>query len=223
MAEKRSKENGLSDILNIYQEALKRRRKIEDLDLINLFFNPLRATIKQGRYDYTIVKAVYSATNLLELKVQGLLDKTLQRKERRRPKIWDSKETALSNVLTLTKPIQSLSKPLLSNNITQAYVELMIHRKRTRVYNTEPDRMSYDPIEIEPISIEEDKDKLLETIRLLKRSSIELPKLMREKTWDEATRILSILLHLAHEGKIKLHQKNFPRGTIIITYEGGKN
>ena len=215
--------NGIGEILNIYQEALKNRRKIEDLDLINLFFHPLRIKIQQGRYDYKLVKAVHSATNLLELKIQNLLDKTLQRKEHKRPEIWDSKEAALSSALTLTKPIRPLVKPLLPENITKAYVELMIHRKNKRVYNSSPEKMAYDPIEIEPISLEEDKEKLLEMIRVLKKSSIALPKLMREKTWEEATRILSILLHLAHEGKIKLSQKDFPKGTIIISYGEGKN
>ncbi|NVM54266.1 MAG: hypothetical protein HWN66_11240 [Candidatus Helarchaeota archaeon] len=218
-----SNHNGINKILDLYQEALTKTSKLEDLDLINLFFHPLRATINEGRYDYKLIKAVYSATNLLDLKVQTLLDKTLQRKGFKKPLPLDSKETVLSTALSLSKSISPLARPLLPSNITKAYVELMIHRKKKRAYDSEPNRMSYDPVEIEPISIEEDKEKLLHKIRLLKKSSIELPKLLKEKTWEEVTRILNILLHLAHERKIKLYQEDFPTGKIIIIYEGGKN
>jgi len=215
--------NGITKILNLYQEALTKFSKIEELDLINLFFQPLRAKINQGRYDYKLVKAVYSATNLLDLKIQTLLDRTLQRKGFTKPSALDSKEEILSTSLILSRSIRPLARPLSLSNVTKAYVELMIHRKKRRAYDTEPEKMSYDPIEIQPISIEEDKETLLQKIKIYKKSSIELPKLLKVKTWREVTQILNILLHLAHEGKISLRQENFPTGKIFITYLEGKN
>lgn len=215
--------NGIGEILELYQKVLASKGKIEDVDLISLFFQPLRIRINQGRYDYKLIKALFSATNLLDLKIQTLLDETLQRKRFKRPSSLESKETALSSALNLSKPIRPPARPLLATNITKAYVELMIHRKKKREYNLEPSKMSYDPIEIEPISIEEDKETLLQKIKFFKKASIELPKLLKEKTWGEVIKILNILLHLAHERKIKLYQENFPAGRIIITYEEGKN
>ena len=166
---------------------------------------------------------VMKMNNLLDLKIQTLLDETLQRKGFKRLSPLESKETVLSSALNLSKPIRPPARPLLATNITNAYVELMIHRKKKREYGVEPSKMSYDPVEIEPISIAEDKEKLLQKIKIFKKSSIELPKLLKERTWGEVIKILNILLHLAHEGTVKLHQEDFPVGRIIITYRGEVN
>ncbi len=215
--------NGINEILDLYKEAIAKISSIEELDLINLFFQPLRTKINEGRYDYKLVKAVYSATNLLDLKIQTLLDRALKRKGFKEPSNLDSKENTLSATFNLSRPIQPLDRPLIADNIVSAYVELMIHRKKRGTYEIEPNKMSYDPVEIEPISITEDKDKLLQEIQLFKQASIELQKLLKVRTWQEVAKILTILLHLAHEGKIKLRQENFPNGKIIITYRGRKN
>jgi hypothetical protein len=50
-----------------------------------------------------------------------------------------------------------------------------------------------------------------------------LAALLKERTWAEVTKILNVLLHLAHEGKIKLSQTDFPAGPIIISYKGEAN
>lgn len=218
----KSKNNIVNEILSQYWAVI-RNSDIENLDLINLFFHPLREKLNEGQYDYNIVKAVFSATNLLDLKVQALLDKTLQKRRKILDDPLENRDEIYADALTLVKPIQSLPKPLLPSDITKAYVELVVHKKKRRIYVGDPHRMSYDPIEIEPISIEEDKDKLLGQIKTLKNSSIDFPKLLTKRTWDEAVKILGILLHLAHEGKIKLHQENFPQGKILISYVEGKN
>jgi len=221
--QKNSNKNGINELLMHYDKALLKNGKLEDLDLINRFFHPLRAEIQQGRYDYQLIKALYSATNLLDLKIQILLDRTLQRKDSREIKPLDTQEDLLSKVVNLSQPIRPLARPLFTKDITKAYVELMIYRKKKRIYNSEPKKMEYLPVEIEPISIEEDKEELLQRIQLYKKASIELSALLKVKTWQEVLNILNILLHLAHEGKIKLQQENFPLGKIIITYREGKN
>ncbi|MHA1266200.1 MAG: hypothetical protein ACTSRS_13285 [Candidatus Helarchaeota archaeon] len=213
----------ITDFLKRIQDPLIQGKDLEELDLVNLFFQPLQKKLKSGEYNLKIVRTLYSATGLLNLKVQELLDQTLQRNASREVAPTHSKEEVFSEAIVLARPIQPLAHPLLATDITKAYIELILHRKRKRTYQIEPRRMEYNPVEIEPVSIEEDKEDLLSQIKQYKRSSIELSKLLKVKSWQEVTRILSILLHLAHEGKIQLLQDNFPHGRIIIINKDERN
>lgn len=221
--DKEPKDSGVKKILETYQDSIAQGTKIEDLDLINLFFHPLRVKLSEGRYDYDVVKAVYSATKLLDTKIQNLLDSVLQKKSLENAETWTSSEDQLDQLLHMTKPIQPVPRPLSMTDIKRAYIELMVHRKKKRVYNLESQKMKFDPVELERISINNDKTELLNKIREFGEVSIDLAALLKERTWPEVTKILNILLHLAHEGKIKLFQKDFPTGTIIISYIGGAN
>jgi hypothetical protein len=223
-AEKKvTKKGEIKKLQDLYKRIMNQEEKLEELDLIGGFFTPLRAEINQGRYDYELVKVWHSATNLLDLKVQTLLNSALQKNGLQRWDPSDSGDETLSSSVFLSKAVQPLARPILLKDITKAYIELMIHRKKKRAYSSEPEMMGYDPQEIEPISIEVDKNKLLEKIMTLKESSIDLRSLLKEKTWEEVIAILNILLHLAHERKIKLHQINFPNGKIVISYVGNEN
>ena len=214
-----SDRNGITKLIELYEKTITKGGKLEELDLIGRFFNPLRAEINQGRYDYRLVKAWQSATNLLDLKVQALLDKTLQKGSIKELEPSDSELD-----IYLTKSISPLARPISKVGITKAYVELMIQRKKRHAYNLEDiERMGYEPVDIEPVSIEVDKNKLIQKIKAHKKSSIDFVSLLEKRTWEEVIGILNILLHLAHEKKIKLHQDNFPEGKIIITYQGEEN
>ncbi len=216
-------QNEIAKLFELYDKVLANNSKLEDLNLIEKFFQPLRVILKQGRYDYDVVKAWLSASNLLDLKVQHLLDKTLQRKKVRGPDSSIDQDNLLSNAIVISRPIKPLAYPLSKESIVKAFVELMIHRRRKRAYDSKPERMNYIPKEIEPISIEIEKESLLQKIKKFRKASIDFSILLKERTWQEAIEILNILLHLAHERKIRLRQKNFPRGKIIITYLGDKN
>ena len=221
--DKEVQDNGVKKILDTYQDTIALGTKIEDLDLIKLFFHPLRVKLNEGKYDYDVVKAVYSATKLLDAKIQNLLDKVLQKKGVEKTEPWNSSEEQLSQILRMIKPIQPVSRPLSLTDIKRAYVELMVHRKKKRVYNLESQKMRFDPIELERISINSDKTDLLDKIREFGKIRIDLAALLKERTWAEVTKILNVLLHLAHEGKIKLSQTDFPAGPIIISYKGEAN
>jgi len=221
--DKEPKDNGVKKILETYQDTIEQGTKIEDLDLINLFFHPLRVKLSEGRYDYEVVKAVYSATKLLDTKIQNLLDSVLQKKSPEKMESWTSSEEQLFRILHMIKPIQPVPRPLSLTDIKRAYVELMVHRKKKRVYSSESKKMKFDPVELERISINSDKTELLDKIRELGKISVDLGALLKERTWTEVTKILTVLLHLAHEGKIKLFQKDFPTGPIIISYKGEAN
>ncbi len=213
----------IEDLFDRYKKIIEEEERLEDLDLISGFFNPLRAEINHGRFDYELVKVWYSATNLLDLKIQKLLSKALQQNGIKEPGKSESGEETLSKVVTFLKPIQKLAIPIFADNISNAFIELMIHRRRKQTLVFETEIMSYDPKEIEPISIEADKNKLLHQIKTLRQSTIDFNILLKEKRWEEAILILNILLHLAHERKIKLYQNNFPTGKIVISYEGKEN
>ena len=223
----KEKKNGITALLNHYERDTSSEwasdNKLEELNLIERYFSPLRAEINQGRYDFNLIKAMYSAVNLLDLKIQLLLDMALQRESSRQPQSIDSKEELLSTSLNLARPICALERPITPDTLLKAYIELCIHRKKKRTYDIKPETMDYAPIEIEFISIEEDKEKLLEKLQQFKKASIELSSLLEKRSWQEVVNVLNILLHLAHEGKIKLHQKEFPKGKIMITYTGGQN
>jgi len=216
-------DDDIKKITDTYQEYLEKGIKIEDLDLINLFFHPLRAQLSEGKYNYALVKTIYSATKLLDTKVQNLLDRVLQKKGIAKPESDIPIAEQFDNVLKLLRPIQPVSRPLLQMDIQRAFIELMIYRKKKRIYSVESKKMRYDPIEFERISMDDNKNELLEKIRRLKKTSINFVALLHERTWPEVTRILTILLHLAHEGKIKLHQNDFPNGEITISYREDKN
>ncbi|MHA1277966.1 MAG: hypothetical protein ACTSQI_11840 [Candidatus Helarchaeota archaeon] len=218
-----SQENELNQLSKLYKKIITKEENLEKVDLIKRFFLPLRATINQGRFDFKLVEAWNSATNLLDLKMQDLLDKALQRGGVKDQNTPISGINTISNALHLIRPIQPLERKISQKNVIKAYIELMIHRRKKRTYSLEPERMGYEPITIEPISIEINKEKLLHKIRGLKKSVIDFKTLLVEKTWKEVLELLNILLHLAHEEKIKLHQENFPNGKIIITYQEGKN
>ncbi|MDD1779472.1 MAG: hypothetical protein LUQ65_15020 [Candidatus Helarchaeota archaeon] len=218
--DKEPQDNGVKNILESYQVTVAQGTKIEDLDLINLFFHPLRVKLSEGRYDYEVVKAVYSATKLLDTKIQNLLDSVLQKKGPEKLESWTSSEEQLFHILHMTKPIQPVPRPLSLTDIKRAYVELMVNRKKKRVYNLESKKMKFDPVELERISINSDKTELLDKIRELGKIHVDLAALLKVRTWAEVTKILNVLLHLAHEGKIKLFQEDFPVGPIIISYRG---
>jgi hypothetical protein len=213
----------IKKITDTYQETLEKGIKIEDLDLINLFFHPLRVQLNEGKYNYELVKTVYSATKLLDTKVQNLLDRILQKKGIAKPESETPMDDHFSSILSLNRPIQPVSRPLIQTDIKRAFIELMVHRKKKRIYNVESKKMRYDPIELERISIDDNKAELLEKIRRFKKATINFAVLLQERTWPEVARILTILLHLAHEGRIKLHQDDFPTGEITISYREDKN
>lgn len=222
------KDQDLSDdeikkITDTYQETLEKGVKIEDLDLINIFFHPLRVQLNEGKYNYDVVKTIYSATKLLDTKVQNLLDRILQKKGIVKPESKTPTEEHFSNIVSLIRSIQPISRPLLQTDIKRAFIELLVHRKKKRIYSAETKKMRYDPVELERISIDDNKDELLKKIRHFKKASINFAALLQERTWPEVARILTILLHLAHEGKIKLHQNDFPTGEITISYREDKN
>lgn len=185
--------------------------------MIDRFFQPLRAEINQGRYDYNVVKAWSSATNLLDMKIKTLLDKALQKESLKEKESVNSDEDYLSNAVHLLKAVRPFARPLSKSDLIKAYTDLMVYRKKKRIYSSELERMDYVPVEIEPISIEIDKEKLLQKIKAWKMASLDLQSLLEKKTWQEVIELLNILVHLAQEGKIKLRQDNFPEGKIIIT------
>ncbi len=185
--------------------------------MIDRFFQPLRAEINQGRYDYNVVKAWSSATNLLDMKIKTLLDKALQKESLKEKESVNSDEDYLSNAVHLLKAVRPFARPLSKSDLIKAYIDLMVYRKKKRIYSSELERMDYAPVEIEPISIEIDKEKLLQKIKAWKMASFDLQSLLEKKTWQEVIELLNILVHLAQEGKIKLRQDNFPEGKIIIT------
>ena len=46
-----SDRNGITKLIELYEKTIAKGGKLEELDLIGRFFNPLRAEINQGRYD----------------------------------------------------------------------------------------------------------------------------------------------------------------------------
>ncbi len=208
--------NGINKLFDLYEKILAKRGALDKVDLIDQFFTPLRAEINEGRYDYKLVKAWSSATNLLDLKVQDLLSRALQKDSEKKQESPDTRIKTISNGLHLGRPIAPLPRKISKDQIMKAYIELMINRRKKRNYDVETERMGYEPVDIEPVSIEVNKEKILRKIQQFKTASIDFSSLLAEKTWQEVLEILNILLHLAHEQKIKLIQENFPDGKIII-------
>ena len=210
------KRNGINRLIDLYEKIITEKGALDEVNLIDQFFTPLRTEINEGRYDYKLVKAWNSATNLLDLKVQELFSRALQRDSQKEQESLDTRIKTISDGLHLGRPIAPLPRKISKDHIIKAYIELMINRRKKRNYDVEPERMGYNPVDIEPVSIEADKEKILRKIQQFKKASIDFRSLLAEKTWQEVLEILNILLHLAHEQKIKLFQENFPDGKIII-------
>jgi hypothetical protein len=220
LSNKKSNGDNAESILKKCIQALRGEISIDTLNIINSIYGPLRSEIKKGRYDDVTVEIYSQSAEIIERKVNNLLNaaigKVISSDHKFYTKIMSLNDDHLSNSIEFYQDIPQFSIPLTEKYVLKGFEDLVINRSEQRKYEEEAEKVEFTPTEQEIRLIEEEIKNLYDKISNYNKKRLVFKELLDEKTWEEASSYLILLTYLAHQGKIDMKQKNFPDGEIII-------
>jgi len=216
----KNKINNAEKILEICTKALKGEISLDNLNLINTIYEPLKSELKKGRYDEITVEVYSQSAEIIQKKVENLLQKIIGKKIKGNFEFFQTikslNDDRLAETINFYHKIPEFSVPLTENYFIKCYTDLVINRPERKKYNKTMQIVDYFPVETEVYLIEKELNELYKKIRSMNKNVIEFEELLTRKDWSEAGALLILLTYLANEEKIEIYQEDFPNGTIYI-------
>ncbi|MHA1752471.1 MAG: hypothetical protein ACTSYZ_08890 [Candidatus Helarchaeota archaeon] len=207
-------------ILNKCIKALRGEIDLNNLNVVNNIYEPLKSELKEGRYDDLTVEIYSQSAEIIQRKADNLLDFFVGDNKVNNFKFFklikDLSDEDLANTITFFHEIPEFPIPLTENYVLKCYTDLVINRPERKKYTKTVELIDYISIKRDVVLIDKEIDKLYKKIISLNKENINFKELLCKKTWKEASYVLILLGYLASKGKIDIMQKDFPNGDIII-------
>ncbi|MHA1271545.1 MAG: hypothetical protein ACTSPY_17260 [Candidatus Helarchaeota archaeon] len=220
------KEDNIEKILEKCIKALRGEISIDEMNVINSIYEPLKRELTKGRYNDLTVELYSQSAEILLRKINNLLESVIGKKIKNNFEFYKSitnlSDDELAKSIEFFQDIPDFPIPLTKNFLLKSFNDLVINRSTKKRYVKDTKLVTYFPKKEEIILVEEELNRLYERLKSINKKIIKYKELLKNSTWDEASSTLILLGYLAHQGKIDMKQDNFPNGEIYITLIDGE-